>query len=156
MKYLAKSTVSFVLPVFFIFFFSCTSLAVEKGEVDWYSYQEGVAQMSSEGKMGFLHFYTDWCGYCKKIDEETFSRKNISEYLNDNFVPIRVNADEERELAARYEVTQYPLNLFVSEDVAVIAGRPGFIPADQMIDILRYMHTRSFETMTFTDFLERN
>lgn len=150
----AKKIITVFLPVFFISIFSCSGFAEEQGEVDWYSYDEGIAKMQSEDKNGFLHFYTDWCTYCKKIDEETFSVKYVSDYLNDNYVPIKVNAEEQKDLAREYGANQFPSNLFLSTDTEVIAGRPGYIPREQMIGILKYIHTESYETMTFEDFLE--
>jgi len=145
----------FVMLLVFTVFFSCTGIAGEEGDVDWYSYKDGMEALESGDKTGFLHFYTDWCGYCKKIDDETFSSKNISDYLNDNFIPIKVDAEAERDVAGQYGANQFPLNIFLSADAEVIAGRPGFIPPDQMIDILKYIHTESFESMSFMDFLEK-
>ncbi len=155
MKHSARRIVIFALPILIISLFSCTGLADEKGDIRWYSYKDGVEKMKSGGKIGFLYFYTDWCGFCKKMDEETFSMKQISDYLNENFVPMKVDAEDERELAREYGANQYPSNLFLSTDDGVIAGRPGFIPEDQMIGILKYIHTESYETMSFTDFLEK-
>ncbi|MFO8111706.1 MAG: DUF255 domain-containing protein [Desulfosalsimonadaceae bacterium] len=154
MKHSAKRIFLFAFPLLIIGFFSCTGVAGEQGTVNWYSYKDGIEKMQSGEKTGFLYFYTEWCTFCEKMDKETFSMKSISDYLNDNFIPIRVNAEEQRGLAREYGANQYPSNLFLSPDAEVIAGRPGFIPEEQMIGILEYIHTESFETMTFGEFLE--
>ena len=127
----------------------------EPAVVQWHSYVNGMEKLQQGEKTGFLYFYTDWCGYCKKADQETFSDKQVSSYLNENFVPIRVNADEEKALARQYGVVHYPSNIFLSPEGEVIAARPGYIPADQMIDILAFIHTDSFKTMTFREFTNR-
>lgn len=124
--------------------------------VQWLSYSEGMETLQSGENLGFLHFYTDWCGFCKKMEEETFSVKEISDYLNQNFIPIKVDAEAQKDLARQYGANQYPANIFLSPDGDVIAGRPGYVPAAQMIDILKYIHTKSFETMTFMEFMNRN
>ena len=155
MKNTLRKIVTSALPLIVISFISCTGLAEEKGVVNWYSYQEGIEKIKSGNKAGFLHFYTVWCTYCKKMDEETFSVQTISDYLNENFVPIKVDAEAQEELARQYGANQFPSNIFLSTDLEVIAGRPGFIPKDQMIGILKYIHTESYNTMTFSDFLEQ-
>ncbi len=154
MKQSVKNILALALPVFIVSVFSCTGLAGERGDVNWYSYHDGMEAIQSGDKKGFVYFYTTWCGFCKKMDEETFSMKSVSDYLNENFVPIKVDADAQRELARQYGANQYPSNLFLSTDAEVIAGRPGYIPEDQMIGILKYIHTESYETMSFMDFLE--
>ena len=141
--------------VFSIFGVSCNGVEGEEGEVNWYSYQEGIDKMQSEGKTGFLHFYTDWCGYCDKIDKETFSLEKISDFLNEHFIPIKVDADNKQSIARHYGANRFPYNLFLSADNEIIASRPGFISGDHMMDILQYIHTESFKNMSYTEFLDK-
>lgn len=127
----------------------------DPGGVNWYSYDEGIKKIKSGDKIGFLHFYTDWCTYCKMMVKQTFSDKKVSDYLNANFIPIRVNADEEKAVAKEYGVNRYPSNWFLASDGREIANRPGFIPPEQMIQMLKYLHSGSYETMSFSDYLEK-
>ena len=147
--------IPYLLVMLSFFAFSCTGLAGERGEVNWYSYESGMDRIEEEGKKGFLYFFTEWCSYCKKMDQETFSEKEISDYLNDHYVPIRVDADKAPEIAGEYGVNQYPLNIFLSGDTEVVAGRPGFVPAGEMIHILKYIYTESYETMSYTEFIDQ-
>ncbi len=148
--------IPYIVVIFCLFVFFCTGIAEEQGEVKWYSYEAGMDRIEEEGKKGFLYFFTEWCTYCKKADEETFSEKEISDYLNEHYVPIRVDADKFREIARSYGVDQFPLNIFLSgDDAEVIAGRPGFVPAGDMIHILKYINTESYETMSFSEFIDQ-
>ena len=40
---------------------------------EWYSFNEGIALAKKENKHIVLDFYTDWCGWCKVMDQKTFS-----------------------------------------------------------------------------------
>jgi len=149
----------YYIPCFLVmlslFAFSCTGIAGEQGEVNWYSYEAGMDRIEEDGKKGFLYFFTEWCTYCKKADQETFSEKKVSDYLNDHYIPIRVDADQSAEIARNYGASQFPLNIFLSGEAEVIAGRPGFVPAGEMINILKYIDTESYETMSFTEFVDQ-
>ncbi len=129
--------------------------AGEPEGMNWYSYDDGIKKIKSGEKLGFIYFYTDWCTYCKMMDQQTFSNKTVNNFLNTNFIPIRVNADKEKAVAKEYSVTGYPSNWFIASDGQPIANRPGFISPDQMMGMLKYLNSGSYETMSFSDYLEK-
>jgi thioredoxin-related protein len=123
--------------------------------VRWYNYEEGKALMQSEGKKGFLSFYADWCKYCKVMDAETFGNAAVVAYLNRNFIAMKVNSDQETKRAADYGVRGLPSTWFLTAQGQRISNRPGLIPPKDMLNILKFIHTDSYEQMSFDDFLSR-
>ena len=63
-----------------------------------------------ENKLVFMDCYTSWCGPCKKMLKEVFSRKDIGEYMNTRFVNYKQDMEQEegKELAGKYGVKVYP------------------------------------------------
>ncbi len=75
-----------------------------------------------EGKKDYsiIFFYTDWCGYCHKMDEITFADPTVANILNQSFNCIRVNAESDtllihfdstltgQQMKAFYEISGYP------------------------------------------------
>ena len=63
-----------------------------------------------ENKLVFMDCYTSWCGPCKKMLKEVFSRKDIGEYMNTRFVNYKQDMEQEegKELAGKYGVEVYP------------------------------------------------
>ena len=59
----------------------------------WYSFDEGIKLASKENKLMFVDFYADWCGYCKKMEKEVFSKKEIQKILINNFIPVKIDTD---------------------------------------------------------------
>jgi len=122
--------------------------------IKWYSYEEGVTLGKSQHKKIFINFFADWCGYCKKMDKGTFIDPEIVSYLNKNFIAIKVNSDKETALASKYKVRGLPSNWFVSETGDQIGNYPGYIPADSLMPILKYIQTDSYKQMAFKEFMK--
>lgn len=144
--------------IFVLSFLSATVLADNRqameGSVRWYSYQAGMEQIKDTGKKGYLHFYTDWCGYCKMMDKKTFSDKKVAAFLNANFIPMRINAETEKKIAKKYGVNRFPLNWFLDSQAEPIGSQPGYIPPEDMIYILKYVKSESYKDMKFSEFME--
>ena len=132
-----SKTIGFTLLI--IFFLSIGSLgdisAVEV--INWRSYEEGLVVSKVEKKKVFLHFYADWCVYCGKMAKETFQNPAVISYLNDNFIPVRVNTDREPGTAGKYGVNGLPSTWFLTEMGEAIGTIPGFIPPDQLLSMLK-------------------
>ncbi len=55
-----------------------------------------------------LNIYTEWCGWCKRMDSETLSNPEVAAYINDNFYPVRLDAQQQGEL--EYKGKTYGFN----------------------------------------------
>lgn len=124
-------------------------------DIQWYSYESGMEQIKKSDKKGYLHFYTDWCSYCKMMQQETFSDADVVAYLNANFIPIRVNAEEEPKVARQYGANQFPFNWFVDKETEGIVSQPGFIPPETMVHVLRYIGSDDYKKMRFDEYREQ-
>lgn len=61
--------------------------------INWMSWDEAVAANAKNPKMIFVDTYTDWCGWCKKMDASTFSDPVIAKYMNENYYSIKMDAE---------------------------------------------------------------
>ncbi len=125
------------------------------GGIQWLSYAEGRQRGEAENKKIFLVFNADWCRYCLQMEKETFQNPTVIAYINRNFVPISVNSDREQDIAAKYSVRGLPSTWFISENGDRIGNRPGYISADEMLKILKYIGSDSYLSMSFQAFLEK-
>ncbi len=122
--------------------------------INWLSYDEGMSIGKGGGKKIFLHFYADWCSYCKKMEKETFANRAIIAYLNRNFISIKVNTDKESKTAEHYRVRGLPDTYIISQEGQKVHVRPGYISADELLPKLKFMHTDSYKKMTYATFLK--
>jgi uncharacterized protein YyaL (SSP411 family) len=115
-------------------FFSDTS-AVEP--INWRSYEEGLVVSKAEKKKVFLHFYANWCIFCRKMAKETFQNPAVVSYLNNNFISVRVDTDKEPDTAMKYGVTGLPSTWFLTRMGEAIGAVPGFVPPDALLSMLK-------------------
>ena len=90
---------------------------------------EVLALAELEGKLVFLDAYTDWCAPCKKMDKEVFSKKEVGDFYNANFLSVKINMEkgEGLPLAEKYFIFAYPSLLFVNYDGTVAHRYAGFL-----------------------------
>lgn len=122
------------------------------------SFNEGLEKAAREKKTMIVDFYTDWCHWCKVMDEKTFNNENIVKKLSDRFVTVRLNAENPQEsstfqgrtfnnveLTRAFGVTGFPSLAFISPEHEIITVMPGYIPAEQFTYILDYIDQRCWE-----------
>ena len=69
-----------------------STLAAQES-VKWYSIEEAVQLASQEPRVLVIDVYTDWCGWCKRMDADTFSDPAVAEIMNKHFYPVKLNAE---------------------------------------------------------------
>jgi thioredoxin-related protein len=84
----------------------------------------------AERKPIMAYFYTDWCGWCKKLDADTFQNPQLQQMLR-GVVPVKLNAEAEgTTLAQQLNVKGYPHIIFLDTNGNVIDRMAGYLPAE--------------------------
>ena len=137
------------------------------GLVQWLSFEQAVALLDKDQKAGkkgkkiFIDVYTDWCGWCKKMDKETFEHPKIAAYLNKHFYPVKLNAEQKGEIPFRDHIFKfvaqgnrgyhelaaalldgkmsYPTVVFLNERIELIQRIPGYLDVPTFDAILHYL-----------------
>jgi len=143
-------------------------------KVTWYSFEEAVELCKKSPKKLFIDVYTDWCGWCKKMDRETFTHPVVARYLNENYYAVKFNAEstEPIEFAGNTFVNEgggprnphqlavallqgkmsYPSVAYMNEDLQLLTSVPGYFTPDKLEPILSYFAKDNYKSMGWTDF----
>lgn len=127
---------------------------------EWLSYGEALERAAAEDKHIIIDFYTNWCGWCKRMDRDTYGNASVVEMLGDNFVIAKINAESPRkfpvgekqlsgvDIARQYGVRQFPMTWFVKPDGERLGARAGYIGPNDFMKLLEFVHERRYEKPT--------
>lgn len=68
--------------------------SVVPAEVTWLDLEDALKQQRHRPKPIFIDLYTDWCRWCKVMDQKTFADPKVAGYLQENFYPVKFNAEK--------------------------------------------------------------
>lgn len=110
------------------------------GKLDWFegTFEELLAESAKSEKIIFLDFWTDWCGWCKKLDQTTFSDDRVVEEMGD-VLCYSVDAESEsgRPIAERFRVQGFPTLLLLDPDGSPRDNIGGYLNPEQFIKEIR-------------------
>jgi thioredoxin-related protein len=169
--YLKKTILSVVLLM--LFAGGCgeskTSAAAKNAEnLTWLSFNDGYALAIKEKKHLLVDFYADWCSWCKVMETETFTKPNIVNKLNANYVIARVYTDKNsekiqfkdmqlspQEFAAGMGINGLPTLLFFDIKGEPVTKIPGFMDEKALLPVLEYISDGCYNTqVSFDDYLK--
>lgn len=62
-------------------------------ELKWLDWNTGYPLAKKQNKIILVDAYTDWCGWCKKMDRDTYTNQEIIDLLNKDFIVIKFNPE---------------------------------------------------------------
>ncbi|MFK8058678.1 MAG: thioredoxin family protein [Polaribacter sp.] len=152
--------------LFTIVFFSLSNFAQEN--VKWISFEEAIKLNKKSPKPILVDIYTDWCGYCKRMDLYTYSNKTIADYINKNFYAVKLDGEEKKDIVFKGHTFKfqkegnrgyhqlpaalmngklsYPTTLFLSETAQVLDKIPGYLDKKVMEKIITYFGEKLYKT----------
>ncbi len=143
-------------------------------DVNWITWQEAMIAAEETPKKIYVDIYTDWCGYCKKMDKTTFKDATVVKYLNDNFYAVKFNAEQKgnilfndtefkyinsggrgvHELA--YALLNgrlgYPAFVVLDEEFARILISPGYKGPDAVMMEMKFAKEEMYKTTSWQSY----
>ncbi len=141
--------------------------------VQWMTFEEAIEKSKTEKRKIFIDVYTDWCGWCKVMDKNTFNDPQVAEILNTNFYPVKFNAEQREEIefdnhtfkfvpngsrgyhelaaALLNNKLSYPTVVFLEEDFSMIQPLPGYRKANEFHMIIAFIGENHYKKTTWKE-----
>jgi thioredoxin-related protein len=145
-------------------------------EITWYTWEDAIELNKTTNKKVIVDLYTDWCGWCKKMDRETFKDPQVAAYIAENFIAVKLDGEHKESITYKahefkfvdrgrrgyhelaYSLLEgkmsYPTFVFLDENEERIMISPGYKDAKAMLKQLVYIADEHYKTKKFQDFSE--
>ena len=99
------------------------------------TWKDVVAKAKTQNKPIFIDFFTTWCGPCKLLDQKVYSKPEVIQKMNANFINVKIDAekDEGPDLARRFEVSAYPFLVWADKNQNVLLTDAGYMPVGEFM-----------------------
>ncbi len=139
-------------------------------KITWLGYDEGLAKAKSENKPILIDFTASWCGWCKRMDKETFSDPEVIGYISSKIVPVKVWGDDttkagmvthegermtQRALTQIYQVRGFPCFWFLDPAAGKIGPAPGYKNKENFMPLVEYVAGNHYKTTSYENFLKK-
>lgn len=153
---------------------SSFTTVIEEEKVNWLTFEEAVKLQEKEPKMMFIDMYTDWCGWCKRMDKTTYENPVVAKYINEHFYAVKMDAEQKEdinysgrtfkyvangrkgyhELAATLlqGKMSYPSTVFFNKKMQVLQAVPGYQDAKSFEAILAFFAQEAYLTTQWNNF----
>ncbi|MBK7747209.1 MAG: thioredoxin family protein [Candidatus Obscuribacter sp.] len=106
-------------------------------EIVWESsWKEATAKAKASGKPIMLDFYTDWCGWCKRLDRDVYTHPAIISQLGGRMIFLKVNPERspsENNLALRYKAGSFPTVVVIDAQKNEKGRIEGYLPPERFL-----------------------
>lgn len=167
----------FILGFLFVLI---SGVTMQAQEIKWMSMNEALKAQEKEPRKIFMDAYTTWCGPCKLLDRNTFTNKDVINFINKNYYPVKFNAEGNEEInyrdrtftnpdfdpsrkgrnsqhqfATAMKVTGYPSLVFFDEEANLIGPIPGYRTPHQLELFLKMFLGEDYKEITTPEAFEK-
>ncbi|MCX6285251.1 MAG: DUF255 domain-containing protein [Bacteroidetes bacterium] len=151
--------------------------AEKSGIIEWHSFAEAYKMNKKKPKKLFIDVYTDWCGWCKKMDRETFLDPETAKYMQKHFYCVKLNAETKDTIVIDDTVKfvnsnpkgkggnnqlavellkgkmSYPSYVFLNEKNQYLIMIPGYYSAADFAPFIHYFGDNTYQNTKWEDYL---
>lgn len=110
-------------------------------KINWREFNKETFQEAEQKDIPvLLSLSAAWCHWCHVMDRTSYSDDEIVDFIHNNFVPVRVDADKRPDINDRYNMGGWPTTAFLTPEGHLLTGGT-YIPPEEMKTILEQIHT---------------
>lgn len=152
-----------------------TAFSQNSNKITWHSFEDGVKLNSTTHKKIFIDIYTEWCGWCKVLDKNTFPDSTITRLMNKYFIAVKLDAERKdtihfngydfinpnpetprspNQLASSLLKGRmsYPSMCYLDDSLRLITTVQSYLKPMELEPILEYIGSDKYLTITYDSF----
>lgn len=104
------------------------------------SWSAALEKAQKENKLIFLDAYASWCGPCKMLKANTFTKKEAGDFFNTHFVNVAIDMEkgDGLALAQKFYVTAYPTLIIADKNGNLVTYTQGYMDARRLVEFGQY------------------
>lgn len=98
--------------------------------------EEALRLARDQKKLVMLDLYTDWCTWCKKLDEDVYPKPEVVEAVRQSFVPLKLNPETTEQgasLMKKFGVDGFPTILILDGEGNLVHRIVGYREAPEFV-----------------------
>jgi YHS domain-containing protein/thioredoxin-related protein len=104
---------------------SVAGAAFAQDQIHWQPDLETAQRTAAQSKrLVLIHFWAPWCKPCRQLEQSVFSQPETGKALEQNFVMVKLNADDSPATTRMYYVSSLPTDVIITPDGRLVASLP--------------------------------
>ena len=100
-------------------------------------WKDVMSKAKEEGKAMFVDSYATWCGPCKRMSKNVFTKSEVGDFFNENFINLKLDMEKEDGVSFghKYPVSAYPTLYFLAGDGEIIHKEKGGKSVEKLLKL---------------------
>lgn len=163
-----------IVIVFGVVLMAFSAARVNAQTIQWMTFEEAVKANETEPRKFIIDVYTDWCGWCKRMDATTFSNPVIADYINKNYYAVKMDGEYKKDIVFKGRTFKfvpngrrgyhelpaelmggrmsYPTIVYLDEEYNIIQAIPGYQDAKNLEPIISYFAENAYKDVAWDEY----
>jgi thioredoxin-related protein len=170
-----KQLFSLLIGAGFLATISCNAQTEHKNEpggIKWMSFEQAVALNDQNPKKIFIDTYTEWCGWCKRMDASTFKDSAVVKYMNEKFYAVKFDAESKDTVRFKDKIfvykpeykanelalsllqgkMSYPSFVFMDTNYQLLSPLPGYQTPEALMKVMKFFGDDIYQTKKWEEY----